>query len=256
MEDGVARTSETVAWPDGEQWRMAPNARGPFPGQHGGVVCALLAGAMERRAEELGAGLGLQFNAYLLRAGPVGPVSVPTEDIRVGGRTAFLKAEMRHGKKLTGWASAVFVKPQSVDGLDAAPMTPMTPASAHLDMGRDPGEPWFRETVDMRRDGEGMVWLRHKTPTVPEMGPLAFTASLADWTSGFSRPDWADSGVVTTFPNVDLTIHLLRAPRGPWVGIDGRSIWHRDGHGSTFAELYDENGLIGRGAQTVVLVAR
>jgi len=256
MANSDASSLETVCWPENGQWHVAPLAGGPFPGQHGGVVCSQLAKAAEQRAGELDAGAGLQLTAYIPRVAALGPSSLTTEDIRVGSRAAVIKAEMTQGDKLVGWASAVFVKPQPVEGAGDWPHAPQTPATAPFDIGRRLDKEWFRDTVDMRQDGNGMVWLRHKVATVPDMGPLAFTASLADWTSGFTRPSWVDRAPVAAFPNVDLTIHLLRAPRGDWVGIDGHSIWHHGGHGSTFAALHDQDGLFGRSAQTVVLVNR
>ena len=57
---------------DGNVWTPAPEAKGPFPGLHGGSG----AGAMEGLAAERDAGQPLSLHAHFLRPVPVAPGEV------------------------------------------------------------------------------------------------------------------------------------------------------------------------------------
>ena len=59
---------------------------------------------------------------------------------------------------------------------------------------------------------------------------------------------------VTSHGAHDLTVHLLRPPRGEWVCLD--SVTHVDGIGMTDTALWDDDGRIGRAAQTLLVRAR
>ena len=83
---------------------------------------------------------------------------------------------------------------------------------------------------------------------------MARTAALADWISGLTRPDSPLEPRVGGFPNVELTVHLARAPEGDWIGAEGRPLWHGGGHGLTATLLRDAGGIVGRAAQSVVLL--
>ena len=240
---------------DGDTWRPRPEARGPFPGQHGGAVAGALAAAMESAAREVDAGAGRQLAMYLLRPVPVEPVDIDVREVRVGGRVAVLAADMRHGGEAVATAHAVFV--HDVDIASAPPRgpEPMAPGDAPFDIGEFTTEPWYGDAVEMRADHAGRIWIRHITPIVSPMGPLSFVASLADWASGMTRPSWVDANRdVAGFPNADLTVHLHRRPDGEWLGIEGTPTWTSDGVGTTTATLYDRRGPLGRSAQSVVLV--
>jgi hypothetical protein len=75
----------------------------------------------------------------------------------------------------------------------------------------------------------------------------------------------ADSGngVSTTldwrkflFINVDLTVHLHRLPGGEWVGLDAVTLPQPDGVGLADTALFDEQGPLGRAAQTLLVASR
>ncbi|MFN7242916.1 MAG: thioesterase family protein, partial [Dietzia cercidiphylli] len=54
-------------------------------------------------------------------------------------------------------------------------------------------------------------------------------------------------------PNIDLTAHLFREPRGEWVGFDTRVSFGPGGLGLTSSTLHDESGPIGTLAQTLTV---
>jgi len=55
------------------------------------------------------------------------------------------------------------------------------------------------------------------------------------------------------FPNVDLTVHLYRQPRGRWVGLDTTVTFGTDGHGLTSTVLHDIGGPVGRSEQILIV---
>jgi hypothetical protein len=55
------------------------------------------------------------------------------------------------------------------------------------------------------------------------------------------------------FPNVDLTAHLFRAPRGEWLGFDTTVTFSADGLGLTSTVLHDVHGPIGTMAQMLTV---
>ncbi|MEU4222490.1 thioesterase family protein [Actinoplanes sp. NPDC026623] len=55
------------------------------------------------------------------------------------------------------------------------------------------------------------------------------------------------------FPNLDLTIHLYRQPRGGWVGLDTGVIFGAHGQGLTSTTLHDISGPVGRAEQILTV---
>ena len=55
------------------------------------------------------------------------------------------------------------------------------------------------------------------------------------------------------FPNVDLTIHLVRSPAGPWTGLDTTVSWGPGGLGVTSTVLHDLDGPVGFAQQSLTL---
>jgi hypothetical protein len=58
------------------------------------------------------------------------------------------------------------------------------------------------------------------------------------------------------FVNPDLTVHLHRHPAGEWVCVDARTSIDAAGVGMAESVLYDENGPIGRGVQSLFAAPR
>ena len=59
-----------------------------------------------------------------------------------------------------------------------------------------------------------------------------------------------------TFVNPDLTVYLHRPPAGEWVCLDARTIPQAHGIGLADTRLLDEQGPIGRSAQSLLIDAR
>ena len=58
------------------------------------------------------------------------------------------------------------------------------------------------------------------------------------------------------FINADLSVALRRLPQGEWVCLDATTWTEADGVGLTDTGLYDEDGLIGRATQSLLLAER
>jgi hypothetical protein len=97
--------------------------------------------------------------------------------------------------------------------------------------------------------------MRMRQPLVDgeEPTPLQRVAVAADTGNGISAT--LDYGRFI-FINVDLTLHLVRPPRGEWVCLESVTIPERTGVGLTDTALHDEQGPIGRAAQTLLVAER
>ncbi|MFB9315214.1 thioesterase family protein [Nocardioides plantarum] len=125
----------------------------------------------------------------------------------------------------------------------------------------DPTTVWaggFIASVRVRRQqqapGRAAYWVRTDVPLLDEpVGPTAAAAGLVDIANGMTVR--ADPGAVT-FPNLDLTAHLVRPPRPGWLGFDTSVTFGATGHGLTSTTLHDEAGPIGTLAQVLTVRPR
>jgi hypothetical protein len=106
-----------------------------------------------------------------------------------------------------------------------------------------------------RQPGEGQAWLRTPHPLVEgePSTPTAAYLGLVDTANGMNvRVDpreWA-------FPNIDLSVHLFRAPQGGpgrWIGFDTLVTMGSGGVGLTSTTLHDELGPVGRAEQILTI---
>ncbi|MGH2673102.1 MAG: thioesterase family protein, partial [Actinomycetota bacterium] len=58
------------------------------------------------------------------------------------------------------------------------------------------------------------------------------------------------------FINTEITVHFARMPEGEWVCLDARTRVGPEGVGVAESVLWDERGMIGRGAQSLLIAAR
>jgi len=236
--------------------------RGPWSAdhQHGGPPSALLARALAPPdpAWRL-ARLGIE----LLRPIPLRPLRVTTDLVTAGRTTERVAASLFDGETIVARALGLRVRVEPLSDLPTrgtADLVPPPPPDACRDFAFD----FFRwpvgyhTSIDLRlargafRAGPVIMWMRPRQDLVAghTMSPLERTFVCADSGSGVSQildpHRW-------TFLNADLTVHLHRAPRGLWIGLEARTIIDDDGLGLTETRLWDEVGPFGRGAQTLVV---
>lgn len=104
-------------------------------------------------------------------------------------------------------------------------------------------------------DGDVMAWMRMRMPLLPnrEPSPLERVMAAADSGNGVSQ---RLSTRHFTFLNPDLAVTLHRHAVGEWVGLAARTHLDRHGVGLADTRLYDQNGPIGRGVQTLLVRPR
>jgi hypothetical protein len=253
---------------EGDTFVPGPAARGPWdPGAlHGGAPAALIARAFERLepgAELPVARLGFEF----LKPIPLALLELRTEIVRKGRRVQELAGELRAGDELICRASALRIQPVPA-GLPSAGQAP-----AEAMPGPDQGKvvdfslnkaagtslattgmemSWLTDPWSV---GPGRVWMRLREPILPDepATPLVRLVATADFGNGVSAELPFDEYL---FINADLTIHLWRAPRGEWIGLDARTLLQDGGTGLAESVLHDEHGPVGRAFQTLVVQAR
>jgi hypothetical protein len=95
--------------------------------------------------------------------------------------------------------------------------------------------------------------MRHPLVAGEEPSPLQRVLIAADVGNGISAVlDWRRF----VFINVDLTVHLERLPAGEWVCVDAATIPNGTGIGTAESILFDRDGRIGRGAQSLLIDRR
>ncbi|GAA2015214.1 thioesterase family protein [Nocardioides kribbensis] len=119
--------------------------------------------------------------------------------------------------------------------------------------------------LDVRAAGEvepgrGRSWISTTAALVAgePASALARLLGLVDTANGLavrtSPQEWA-------FPNLDLTVHLVREPQVAdgdpvWLGLDTTVVFGPDGVGLTSSVLHDLHGPVGRAAQVLTLRPR
>jgi acyl-CoA thioesterase len=256
-----------------EDGRYVPSAdpAGPWdPGaQHGGAVAALLTDAFERRDEVAGLAAG-RLSFEFLRPVPVAPLVLELELVRPGRRVVELGARLHAGGAEVCRAAALFLSPVAADLPAADPQAPDPmpgPQSGReyafgLDREAAQGARGFApRALEMRfldepfAPGPARVWMRPALELFAgrPLSALARLAATADFGNGVAAPlPFAEY----IFINADLSIHLMRAPRGEWIGLDARTHVAGGGVGLSESLVHDEHGPVARAFQSLVVAPR
>lgn len=117
----------------------------------------------------------------------------------------------------------------------------------------------YIESPDVRshpdaQPGRVVAWVRSPIELLAgeAVSPLAKWIALVDTANGISV---RSSPREWLFPNVDLTIHLHREPRGVWVGFNSRVTFGASGFGVTSTVLHDVHGPVGHAEQMLTIRA-
>ncbi|HEX7602551.1 MAG TPA: thioesterase family protein [Polyangiaceae bacterium] len=238
------------------------HTRGPWAvdHQHGGPPSALAGRALEAVAGALGVPTPLRFTVELLRPIPIGRLLVSAEASpegrgvrRVHGRIVVDGVEVL---RILG----LFASTRSVD-VDVVPDTPVpTPPES----GAEVAFPFFRWPVGYHTamelryargkvgDASVFAWMRMRMPLVEgeNTSPAQRVLVAADSGNGVTAAlDWNRYN----FANPDLTVALGRLPEGEWIGLDAEMRTERSGVGLAATTLWDRHGVLGRGAQTLLV---
>lgn len=125
---------------------------------------------------------------------------------------------------------------------------------------RSMAEVWtggFIRSISLRdaeppRPGCARSWVRAEHPLVEGEGasPLASFLIPVDAANGIGVREHPREWM---FPNLDLTIHLLRQPTGRWVGLDTTVSFGPAGQGLTSSILHDADGPVGSVQQVLTV---
>jgi hypothetical protein len=235
--------------------------------QHAGPPSALVCRAIERAAAPAGLTHLARLTANLLRPIPLGEMRVEVEPEYLGRSVGHYAARLfAAGKEVARFTALV----QREDEVPIPPGTPghplPAPPRAPLDcppvrMPFATSAAGYGNLVENRLaagrffDGPCTAWFRLRHPLVAGEETSAYqrVAVAADSGNGISA---ALPFARYVFVNTDLTINLLRRPRGEWICLEARSALGGNGCGLAESALYDEVGLIGRATQNLAVRSR
>jgi hypothetical protein len=252
---------------DGERFIPTELARGPWSpeAQHGGAPAGLLA----RLAEQFDGGEAMQvarLTIELLRPVPIAPLTPRTRLVRPGRKVQLVESALGHGESEVARCTALRIRRADI------PMPPDLPQVAPPPLAGgaiDSRPPWaaagdyrafHNSAVEHRfvrgsfaEPGPATDWIRLRVPLIggEPTSPLSRVAAAADFGNGVSwilgRTDRY------SFINPDLTIYLHRLPVGEWVCLDAVTYPQASGIGLAESQLFDEQGLIGRALQSLLI---
>lgn len=185
-------------------------------------------------------------------------VEVSVETIRPGRTIELVEATAvirgRAVVKARAWLLAEFDTAEVAGG--AAPALPSPETTAPWSM-MDAWTGGHVASLDARavnppEAGRATVWLATECELVHgvEVDPRAAWIALVDTANGVAVRQHPTRWM---FPNVDLTIHLHRAPGGRWLGLDTEVVFGATGLGVTRSVLHDRAGAVGFAEQSLTV---
>jgi hypothetical protein len=249
--------------PAGEgRFRSTPATVGPWDAgsQHAGPPAALLGRALERCAPRPDM-VPARLTFEILGAVPVAEVAVEARVLRPGRSVELLEAELRAGgraaMRATAWRTLVAGAPAA--GGDARP-----PARPDREVRPPPG--WHAEgyltAMEWRfaagawdEPGPAAAWGRMRVALVEGEQPTGLQRLLAVADSG-NGISWRLPIEEWLFINPELTVHLLREPRGEWICLDAHTEIGQGGPGLARSTLFDADGPVAYAAQSLLVTPR
>jgi acyl-coenzyme A thioesterase PaaI-like protein len=254
---------------------------------HGGPPAALLVRACERAiaavanggsgtsgSGDAGAGLtALRASIDFIAPVPVGEVTVRSRVLRGGRRISLAEAVLVAGHREVLHARTWLLRTEAAryDGDQEGDQVAGAPAEQRGAPRPGPQEcplaltqwafpyaratEWRRVSGDPDGPGDAAAWARPRIPLVVGESPTGLQRAVlvADSGNGISAAlDWDR----WSFVNVDLVVHLSRPLAGDWVLLDARTRYEPGGTGLATSVLSDEAGVVGTGAQTLLVSPR
>jgi Thioesterase-like superfamily len=245
LPDGRFQPTEHVqgAWNDHEQ--------------HMGPVSGLVAHAIDRH--EPRSRMVLARICYeILGIIPAEPTSVTVETIRPGRTIELVEATLVAGHRPVVRARAWRIAQGDTTEVAGGIPEPLSPPDSFTPWdGRSVWSGGYIASLEMRghpdnSPGRGQGWIRSTVALVEgvDVSPTAAYLGLVDTANGITVREDPRSWM---FPNVDLTVHLFRAPEAGWVGFDTTVTFGTEGLGLTSSTLYDVHGPVGRSEQSLTV---
>lgn len=251
--------------PDGDRFVPTGLTRGPWDRrfQHGGPPAALLSRAVEQ-AGGIDPAVPARLSCDILRPVPLAPHTIATRILRPGRNVELVEATLSDAgsgdelMRMTAWRlrSEPAELPEGLgvpdpppdlppsNGLPSRPQFWTEPVAYHAALD------WRFAAGDFDSPGPATVWTRLRVALVDgePPTPLQRLLVMADAASGVSHVlDWER----WLFINVDLGIHLERAPAGEWMAMDAVTRPGPSGAGLCVGVLSDARGRVGVSTQTL-----
>lgn len=235
-------------------------AAGPWDpnAQHGSAPASLIARAVEKALTNPDM-LITRVTIDLMRPVPLQPMTVTTKVLREGRQIQVFEISIEAGGHLCvrGQALAIKKSAEAVPDVADVPAVdyPDPETCTRLPMRFNQG---FSQAFEMRNisgmfgtPGGLTNWLHFTMPFVEgeETSPLVRAVATGDFTNGSASamgPEW-------TFINADLSIDLIRYPRGEWIALKTRFWASGDGMGMSQGELADSEGVFASSRAHLVL---
>jgi Thioesterase-like superfamily len=260
--------SEAFFVREGDRYVPTRHTRGPWDPefQHAGPPAALLGREIERCQPRDGFRVG-RISLEILRGVPLTPLVPQARVVRPGRSVELLEGTLcdEQGEVVRATAWRLRTAPLDIPADLAGPPPPALPDAAQAGEAIFPGVAesfGYHRAMEWRyvrggfdQLGPATVWLRMRWPLLAgeEPSPLTRLLVAADSGNGVSAALPFDRWL---FINTDLTVHLHRQPAGEWVCLDAVTFAAPDGVGLSDTALFDERGLIGRAAQTLLVDRR
>jgi hypothetical protein len=225
--------------------------------QHFSPLGGLLVHEIERFVAARGGDDGMQVTRLsfdILGVVGLDPMELHVETLRPGRTIELLEATLtwrgRAAVRARAWRLATSDTSRVAGGED--PALPHPDGVPAMDMLSTWTGDYIRSldvrVVDAPGPGRGTVWISSDLQLVADepSSDVARHVMLVDTANGIAV---RQSPRAWMFPNVDLSIHLHRQPRGRWVGLDTTVVFGATGHGLTSSVLHDEHGAVGRAEQ-------
>jgi hypothetical protein len=250
---------------DGERIVPTPLARGPWDPNalHGGAPSALFAWACERH-DPGPASFVARITVELMRPVPLAPLVLHVRTMRPGRKVQWLEASLVDAdEREVAHATTLRLRSDDVDTAGAVHPTIELPPGPDADAPLFPfGGPdrvgyWNAHDVrlvrgDWTEPGPGTAWFNLRCAVVAGelVSPLMRVAACADFGSGVGNPVRMTNAAAI---NAEVTIHLHRYPIGDWVALESEAWAQSHGVGLAESRLFDQQGVIGRGAQSLLV---
>lgn len=243
------------------EWTIGPWSK---ESQHAGPPAALLGRAIERAIDRDDLQVA-RVTYEILRPVPVAPLRVSAEVLRPGRSVALTAASLSDDTgEVVMTAQAWSIRAGEFD------------LERDVHGRRAPGGPNEGEEVELfptyersylramewrfvaggfLAPGPAVAWarMRHALVAGEPVEPLSRALVLADSGNGIAASlDFAK----WVFINPDLSVYLHRLPRGEWVCLDAETTIEPTGIGLASSVLSDEEGVIGRGQQSLFIAPR
>ncbi|CCH30467.1 thioesterase family protein [Actinosynnema sp. NPDC047251] len=249
---------------DGHRFASTEHTAGPWSstGQHLGPPSALLVRALERVAARPGTVLS-RVTFEVLGPVPVAELEVTAELERPGRSVELLSAALSHEGRAVVRARAWRIVGGDTSAVASGEGGSLVPPQGCVPMaipddwrcGYLAAMEWRSVSGGIFTPGDAAVWARPRVAVVAGEQPTALQRlfTVADSASGVSsRLDISNWYAI----NTDLSVHLHREPVGEWFALDAETVVGPSGVGVAGSVLHDEQGPVGRTAQSLFVRER